>query len=237
MKTTGYQGFSIISVIPCRGGSKGILRKNIKSLGGKPLVAYSIKASLESKAIDRTIVSTEDAEIKQVCLKLGAEVIDRPIELALDTSQNEEVMLHVLQVLRRREDYLPSYMVLLEPTCPFKTSKDIDLAVQRIVDSNADSLLSVYKSELFFWSANGKPLNYDPKRRPRRQDRKDEFIENGTIFITKAQTFLKEKCRLTGKIVLFEMPREISWEMDSPFDWEIAECIISKHRKVGGKLY
>jgi CMP-N,N'-diacetyllegionaminic acid synthase len=219
---------TFVCVIPARGGSKGVHRKNIRLLAGKPLVAYSIERSLQSKLVDRTIVSTEDEEIAEVCKSCGAEVVKRPIELAGDHIDNEPVMLHVLKCLRERENFVPDYVVLLEPTGIFRRKSDIDNAIGKITDENGDSLLSVYECDVFFWSRDAKALNYDYKHRPRRQDKLWEFVENGAITITRTEILTKEKCRLGGKIILYEMPKEISCEIDTIHDFETAECMLKQ---------
>jgi CMP-N,N'-diacetyllegionaminic acid synthase len=221
-----YKDKTVVSIIPCRGQSKGIARKNIQLIAGKPLVAYSIQDSLASKHMDRTIASTEDDEIASVCIRYGAEVAVRPLNLAGDLVDNEPVMFHVLDILWSRERFAPDYVVLLEPTGLFRRKGDIDKAIEKIVDESGDSLLSVYENDVFFWSRDAKSLNYDFKHRPRRQDKQWELVENSNIYITKTELLLKEKCRLGGKILLYEMPKEICCEIDTPFDLELANWMV-----------
>lgn len=216
----------IISIIPARGGSKGILRKNIKFLYNKPLIAYSIEQSLKSKLIDDTFVSTEDDEIKIISMKYGAKVINRPPELATDTSSTEMVLLHASKVLNNNFDY----MVLLQPTSPIRYPKQINEAIELIQKENTDSLLSVYKNKSFLWDKNGLSLNYDFKNRPRRQDKEWEFVENGSIYITKKDTLLNGRNRLGGNISFYEMPKWMSFEVDKPFDFELIEFLMRKKR-------
>ena len=118
----------ILGIIPARGGSKGIKRKNLKEILGKPLVAYSIEAGVNSKLITKVVVSTEDSEIKEISLKYGAEVIDRPIELAKDETKTAPVMKHVLNELEK-DGYKPDYVVLLQPTSPQRNSEFLDKAL------------------------------------------------------------------------------------------------------------
>jgi len=219
-----YNGFYIISIIPARGGSKGVPRKNIKKLRGKPLIAYSIEQSLSSSYIDQTIVSTEDEEIAKVSQEYGARVIVRPKELAEDTTPTEPVLIHVIKELDK-ESIKPDYLVLLQPTSPIRREYDIDRAIEKLINGNGDSLLSVRENSSFLWSKEGKPLNYDYKVRPRRQDKEWELIENGSIYITKRNILLKEKNRLGGKIMTYIMPEWSSFEIDTPFDFELVEYI------------
>ncbi len=218
----------IISIIPARGGSKGIPRKNVKLLNNKPLIAYSIEQSLHSKLINKTYVSTEDNEIKRISIEYGAEVIDRPQELAGDTVSTEAVFLHVAEYLKN--DF--NYMVLLQPTSPIRYPRQIDEAIDIIIKKKGDSLLSVYKNEYSLWNKNGSSINYDYKNRPRRQDRDWEFVENGSIYITKKEILINEKNRLGGKILMYKMPKWMSFEIDKIFDFELIEWLLtSKYLK------
>lgn len=218
----------IISIIPARGGSKGIPRKNVKLLNNKPLIAYSIEQSLHSKLINKTYVSTEDNEIKRISKEYGAEVIDRPQELAGDIVSTEAVILHVAEYLKN--DF--NYMVLLQPTSPIRYPRQIDKAIELIIKEKGDSLLSVYKNEYSLWNNNGSPINYDYKNRLRRQDRDWEFVENGSIYITKKEILINEKNRLGGKILMYKMPKWMSFEIDEIFDFELIEWLLnSKYLK------
>ena len=216
----------IISVIPARGGSKGILRKNLTLLYNKPLIAYSIEQSLKSRLIDDTFVSTEDDEIKIISMKYGAKVITRPSELATDTSSTESVLLHASKVLNN--DF--NYMVLLQPTFPIRYPKQIDEAIEIIQKENTDSLLSVYKNQSFLWDKRGLSLTYDFKNRPRRQDKEWEFVENGSIYISKKETLLNDRNRLGGNISFYEMPKWMSFEVDTPFDFDLIKFLIKQKR-------
>jgi N-acylneuraminate cytidylyltransferase len=220
-----YKGNYIVSIIPARGGSKGIPRKNLKQLLGQPLIAYSIKQSLLSQYVDQTIVSTEDSEIAEVSKKYGARVLIRPNELATDTTPTEPVLINALtQLLQENVD--PDYIVLLQPMSPIMRPKDIDRAIEILIDAAGDSLVSVRETTSFFWSRNGKPLNYDYHTRPRRQDKEWELVENGSIYITKKEFLLKEKSRLAGRILTYIMAEWKSFEIDTPFDFELVEYIL-----------
>jgi len=222
-----YKGNYIVSIIPARGGSKSIPHKNLKKLLGKPLIAHSIEQSLSSRYVDQTIVSTEDTEIAEVSTKYGAKVIMRPQNLATDTAQTEPVLIHVLEQLHI-EGIEPDYVVLLQPTSPIRRPIDIDQAIEIIIDGSGDSLLSVTENKSFFWSKENKPLNYNYQSRPRRQDKQWELIENGSIYITKKEIIINEKNRLGGNILTYAMPDWASFEIDTPFDFEIVEYILRK---------
>ena len=218
----------VISIIPARGGSKGIHKKNLRLLSNRPLVVYSIEQSLQAKLIDETYVSTEDNEIRKVSIEYGAKVIDRPPELATDKASTESVLLHTKEYLENDFDY----MVLLQPTSPLRFSNQIDEAIHLIIKEDGDSLLSVYKNNSFLWNNDGTSINYDYKHRPRRQDKEWELIENGSIYITKRETLLEEKNRLGGKIIMYPMPKWMSFEIDNPFDFKLIEYLMkSKYRR------
>ena len=222
----------ILSIIPVRGGSKGIPGKNIKPLCGKPLVAYTIEASLASKYISRTVVSTEDKKIKDVALYYGAEVIDRPMELAQDTIKTAPVMLQVLDALKS-QGYTPDITVLLQATCPLRTAGDIDTAFELFFSKeDCDSVFSVTDRgcthALWRKEYNGEyTCLYDYRNRPRRQDTDKHFklyCENGAIYIVKTDVMLKVKDFIGEKPELFVMPPCI--DIDEPADFERVEEIL-----------
>ncbi|MBW2989888.1 acylneuraminate cytidylyltransferase family protein [Candidatus Woesearchaeota archaeon] len=226
----------IISIIPARGGSKGVPGKNIKLLDGKPLISYSIASSLGSSLVGRTIVSTDDLEIADVAKRFGAEVYMRPKQLAADDSKTDDVLVHVVETLKR-EGYHPDLIVLLQPTSPLREKEDIDNAINVLLRSNSDSLLSVCEFPYFLWKIRdglGAPINYDPsKKRPFHQEMQ-QYKENGSIYITKKEILLKNKCRLGGSISLYVMQPENSFEIDTHFDFWLIEKI--KGSKNAGKI-
>ncbi len=219
----------ILSIIPARGGSKGIKLKNLKLLNSKPLLDYSINSSLKSKFITRTIVSTDHSKISKHAKKLGAEVIQRPKRLSTDSSQIEPVIEYCLNYLELKENYRPDLIILLQNTSPLRTKKHIDNAINCFLNSKYDSMLSGYVSHSFIWKIKNDiaiPINYNPKKRPNRQQFNDQFIENGAIYITKYTSFKKSKCRVSGKIGFFEMIKELSVDIDTESDFLKATQII-----------
>lgn len=223
-------GNNIIAIIPARGGSKGIPRKNMRLLAGKPLIAYSIEAAFKSKYINRVVVSTEDDEIAEISKKYGAEVIERPEELATDSAPTEPVIEHVLEWLKEQEYYKPDIIILLQPTSPLRTGKHIDEALDMFLNGYFGSLLSVCQSSAFIWKmeeSGAYSINYDYKNRPRRQDKEPEYIENGAIYIMRYKVLMENHNRLGGKIGLYIMPEEYSTEIDTEFDFYLCEHIIN----------
>ena len=218
---------NILSIIPARGGSKGIRSKNLKIINQKPLLDYSVIASLQSKWINKTIVSTDDHKILRRAKKLGAEVIERPKKISTDSASIELAIEHCLKYIKKNDNYVPEIIVLLQNTSPLRTSNHIDSALTSFFKNKYDSLLSGYNSHHFIWKRNNKtitPVNYNPKKRPNRQKFNNQFIENGAIYITKYELFKTSKCRISGRVGLYEMPQELSLDIDTKND-------LSKVRK------
>ena len=212
----GVMFMDILAIIPARGGSKGIPRKNLKLINRKPLLYYTINSSLSSKHVTRTIVSSDDVKILKKAQQFGAERIKRPKGLAKDSSKIEPVIFHTLNYLKKMEQYVPDIVVLLQSTSPLRTGKHIDAAIKLLLKKKFDSVLSVFSSHNFLWEQknHAKPVNYNPFRRPNRQNFEPQYIENGAIYITTLQAFQKSKCRISGKIGLYEMKKIESFEID-----------------------
>lgn len=152
---------SNLAIIPARGGSKGIPKKNIKEIAGKPLIAWSIEQALNSSSIERVIVSTDCEDIAAVAREYGAEVpFMRPAHLANDTAATEPALLHTLEWLAEHENYHPDYTVLLQATSPVRKDDAIDSAIKKIIEKKADSLLSVCEFWHFLWENEDNPKAY-----------------------------------------------------------------------------
>lgn len=214
----------IVSLIPLRGGSKSIPYKNIKEIAGKPLCYFVLKAAAGSKYIDEVWVSTDDKKIKEVVLSLGlgVKVIDRPAEFAQDRSSTESVMLHFAE--RVGFDVLN----IIQATSPLTTSEDLDRAIEQFARDGDDSLLSGVLYKKFYWTPEGKPLNYDYTKRPRRQDFSGVVHENGAFYLTKKEVLEKTHNRLGGKIGIFLLPEERGIDIDEPADWALADKFLRK---------
>ncbi len=224
----------ILSIIPARGGSKGIKRKNLRPILDKPLVAYSIEASLKSKYITKTIVSSEDNEILSVSKEYGAIALKRPIELALDETKTAPVMLDVIQKLEK-ENYKADFVVLLQPTCPMRDEKYIDSAFEFYFEKlkqGYDSCFSAFS--MGYTHSKWKMLHdgkleglYDYRLRPRRQDIKEHYqliAENGAFYALKWDTLKEIKDFIGYNPVAYITPKII--DIDTVEDFKKVEEIL-----------
>lgn len=220
----------IIAIIPARGGSKRIPRKNLVNLAGKPLIAHSIEQAINTPAVNRVIVSTDDNEISVVSEMHGAEVVFRPPELSTDAASSESALMHVLDHCNRYEKQEPDLIVFLQATSPLRRSDDIQQAIEMLRKEDADSLFSSCLVEGFVWSNHEgalTPVNYDYCKRPRSQELRERiFEENGSIYIFKPWVLHKHASRLGGKIVMYPMDRLRSFQVDRPDDLMIIENIF-----------
>ncbi len=225
----------VLSIIPARGGSKGIPSKNIVKINNKPLLYYTVDASLKSKFVNRTIVSTDDKKIKKVALSLGTEVIVRPKKLANDTIGLEPTINHVLEYLKTNENYTPDIILILQNTSPLRNSTHIDEALTLFKNKKYDSMLSGFSYYTFLWKkkkdSSIKPLSYDPNKRPNHQKMDEQLYENGAFFITTLNAFKKSKCRISGKIGFYKMPIELSYNIDTIEDLNDVKRIMNLMRK------
>jgi CMP-N-acetylneuraminic acid synthetase len=223
----------ILAIIPARGGSKGIPRKNIKLLSGKPLMTYTIEVALKSKYLDRVIVSTDDKEIAKISKKYGAEVIKRPKILAIDRAKTIDVIFHLLSVLKK-EKYDPDVIVLLQPTSPLRIVKDIDNAIELFLKNKCESIISICESgHSPYWSFKIKsgyltPILGRKYFKQRRQGLSKSYIPNGAIYISTPKNLFKYKSFYTNKILPYIMPLERSIDIDNETDFKLAELILKK---------
>ncbi|MGX9728404.1 MAG: acylneuraminate cytidylyltransferase family protein [Candidatus Electronema sp. VV] len=226
----------IIAIIPARGGSKSILGKNIRQLADKPLLAHTIESALQSKKINRLIVSTDDKAIYDVAIKYGAEVVIRPADISGDTDSSESALLHALEALHDQEGYQPDILVFLQCTSPLTLPEDIDGTVQVLLDHDADTAFAATPFHYFIWSKNVdgsmSSINHDAKNRSMRQQRHDQFIESGAVYVMRVQGFLEHKHRFFGKIAMYELPKERCFEIDEPVDLLIAEQLIQRQKMI-----
>ncbi len=224
---------SIIAIIPARGGSKSVPRKNVRDFLGLPLIAHSIIDAKEAQLVDRIYVSTDDREIAQVSRQYGAEIIDRPAELANDTASSESALIHALSEIEKT-GIVPELVVFLQCTSPVRTGADIDQAITKLQRENADSLISVSPTHRFLWKevdGIAESINYDYRHRQRRQDMEPQYMENGSMYLFKPWVIKELGNRLGGKVILLVMSEAAIWEIDSILDFKIAEVLFKKQSK------
>ncbi|MBN1879739.1 acylneuraminate cytidylyltransferase [bacterium] len=227
-----------ICIIPARGGSKGIPYKNIREVAGKPLIAWSIDAGRSSDRIDRVFVSTDDRKIAEIARNWGAEVIVRPVEISGDYAASELALLHVLDWLKKNEQYEPDIVVFLQPTSPYRSEYDVDNAIQRLIDENFDSVFSACPEHFTGrWtldeSGRAIPQNFDPSKRPMRQESNVEYLENGSIYVVRTRILLDTGTRMGGSIGIHLMPSERSHQIDTEDDLALFDKLLGNHREAG----
>lgn len=214
----------ILAVIPARAGSKGIPCKNAMTVGGKPLIAWTIEAAKKCKRIDRIIVSSDGDEILNIAEKYGAEKLRRPASLALDESRSEPVIVHALKTLAEK-GYMPDLVVYLQPTSPLRAAEHLSRAFSLFNEKGADALISVTKADNKFLKAfTGKPdgfifgVSNNDFPFMNRQNLPEVFMPNGAIYIVRASDFLKDPKFWREKTVPFVMSAEDSIDLDTPED-------------------
>ena len=226
----------VLAIIPARGGSKGIPRKNVRLLCGKPLVAWMIGAALASKVVTRVVVSTDDDEVSTVSRKWGAHVITRPSEIAGDLASSESALLHALDYLEAADSYKAGLVVFLQCTAPLTLPEDIDNTVQVLLKTNADSALAVAPFHYFLWQCDkagcAVGVNHDKSVRLRRQDREPQYLEAGSIYAMRTEGFRKAKHRFFGKTVMHIIPPERCLEIDDLHGFSVAEALLSKREEI-----
>ena len=220
-----------ISIIPARGGSKGIPRKNVRQLSGKPLILHTLLHAKQTPSLDRIIVTTDDPEIAAISKQVGVEVIRRPKEISGDTATSESALQHVLDHLQASEGYEPDLVVFLQATSPLRRPQDIQNAIDTLQREQADSLFSARCVHGFVWRSIADTLSaltYDPTQRQRRQDFVETiWEENGSIYIFKPKVLKTHNNRLGGKIAVYPMDSLDSFQVDEPEDLELIETIMA----------
>ncbi len=210
----GIEG-KILGVTPVRGGSKGIPRKNIKELAGKPLIAWTIESARNSKLLDEYIISTEDSEIAAVAEKYSAKVLARPYELAQDETSTLAVLQHVL------EHISADIVVLLQATSPMRYAGLIDECIKKFIETGADSLATGFMCKYAPYASNNK----------RRQDMQGFFYDDGNVYVIKADVIRKGD-RYGKRIEQVLLDRKYNIEIDEEFDFWLAEEIL---KSTGGE--
>jgi CMP-N,N'-diacetyllegionaminic acid synthase len=224
-------GEKILAIIPARGGSKGVPRKNIRLLAGKPLIAWTLDEAKKSKYIDRLILSTEDEEIIKVASEYGCEVLKRPVELAQDDTPGIEPVIHAINTLK--EDY--DYVILLQPTSPLRSVNNIDGCIEQCISRGAPACVSVIEVQQSpYWMYH---LDDDMKLKSfvqnseainRRQDLPKVYVLNGAVYVAKSVFIMEHKSFLTEETAGYIMSRENSVDIDTELDFAYCEWLINR---------
>lgn len=226
---------NFLAIVTARGGSKGLKGKNIKELCGKPLINYTIDAAMKSKYIKRVVVSTDNEDIAKVAKKAGAEIpCMRPEDLATDNASSIDVVLHMINYLKETENYNPEFIILLQPTSPLRDYKHIDEAIEKLLKTDMDAIVSVCESEVNpYWSNifNGEKLEYfieEGKKITRRQDLPNVYRINGAIYAIKTNVFIEEKTFEPESLTGYIMSSKDSIDIDEALDFKLAEIIMEE---------
>lgn len=232
-----YEGKRILGVIPARGGSKGLPGKNVRKLHGKPLLAWSIEAGLQTGVFDTLLVTTDDKEICSIALEYGAEVpFIRPEELATDTATTMDVLFHALLFYRNKQEFF-DLLVLLQPTSPLRTAEDILGGLKLFFQKKAGSVVSVCETEHHPGWVNELPENGCMKDFLKkeyvnvpRQRLPKQYCLNGAIYIAGTSFLLEQKSFFGENTFAYVMEREHSIDIDHRIDFQMAECLMAAGR-------
>jgi CMP-N,N'-diacetyllegionaminic acid synthase len=228
----------VLAVMPARGGSKAIPRKNLAALAGKPLIVWTIEAARASQCLSRLVVSTDDSEIADVAAASGAGVpFIRPAELAQDETPAIEPILHAVDWLNKHEGYRPDFVMILQPTSPLRQAEDIDAAVKIAHEQKADAVVSVSPAHKHpFWmkrvTKDGRLEDFFEQRKQyvRRQDLPPAFELNGAIYLVKREVLIESKTFYTDRTFAYVMPHERAVDVDDSWDLYLADLIL-RNRK------
>jgi len=230
--------YEIFGLIPARGGSKGIPRKNMVMLAGKPLIQYTFESALESSMLTRIILSTDDEEIAEFGKKFVEVPFIRPKRLASDSTPMIQVVRHALGYLKSGEQYEPDYIAILQPTSPLRKSHHIDEAIKLLMRKKADSVVSVcvvpgqYNPFHVRKIVNGRLLPFleNAEEYTSRQKLPRVYTRNGVIYCFKRETLIKKNSLYGSYCCAYVMEREVSINIDSPTDLLLAEIILGKNK-------
>lgn len=222
-----------VAIIPARGGSKGIPSKNLRRVGGVPLVERAVRAAAAASAVDLVVVSTDDDQIAGASAAAGARVIRRPAELAGDTASSESAVLHALDELESGDEKFVGEsvgtVVFIQATSPFIPSEGIDEAVAHIQRGRFDSVFSAHETYGFLWrrgdDGEAAAINHDAAHRPRRQDREPHYLETGAFYAFSAQGFREAQHRFFGRIGIVEVPERTAIEIDDEQQLAVASSL------------
>jgi CMP-N,N'-diacetyllegionaminic acid synthase len=217
-----------LAVIPARGGSKGLPRKNLALVAGEPLIVHTIRAAQAAGTIDRVVVSTDDGEIAETARRAGAEVVVRPAELARDDSPTEDALLHALDELGAD----PDLVVTLEPTSPLRTPELIDACILLARECDADTVITVVESRSIYGKLDGAtfhPLFEDQARR--RQLREPLYSESSTVYVTRTSHLRQTRSVVGPELYALVVPEEQALDVNTAHDLVVADAMLSARRK------
>lgn len=224
-----HQGKTFLAIIPARGGSKRLPRKNVRDLAGKPLIAWSIQAAQESQYIDALVVTSDDQEILDIAHSHGAECLLRPENLATDESKTSDVITHTVKSLAQKYDYI----VLMQATSPLRTAKNVDEAIEKLIDKSADSIISVTEVDHSPLWANTLPSDENMKdflpdniEGKRSQDLDTYYRLNGALYIMDTKKFMITQSLFSDNSCAYIMSKEESVDIDTIYDFLYAETIV-----------
>ena len=220
----------LVAIIPARGGSKGIPRKNLLPLGGRPLIQWSVLQAAACKRVESVWVSSDDDEILRVAAAVGARPVKRPADISGDKAQSEAAWLHALDAIERETGPV-GLLLLMQATSPIRAPGDIDAALEQYEREGLDTLFSAAEVEDYFtWrrDESGAPqsVNYDWKNRRLRQSIERRWLENGSFYLTRPAILRETANRLGGKIGIFVMDRFKMFQIDTPDDAKLCEVIM-----------
>lgn len=218
----------VIAIIPARGGSKGIPRKNVIDFCGRPLLSWSIAQAIASRCIDEVWVTSDDDEILTVAEKAGAKLVRRPVDISGDTATSESAWIHAIQEISKSRR--PDLVFGMQATSPLRDPLDLKKALELYRNEGYDSLFSSsHLEDHFIWKRKGdsmESITYDFKNRKRRQNIEPSFLENGSFFIFKPNDIIANNNRLYGRIGCYVMEGYKSFQIDSPSDLKLCSVIM-----------
>jgi N-acylneuraminate cytidylyltransferase len=223
---------TVCAVVPARGGSRGVPRKNLRPLGGEPLVVRAVRTLRAVEGVDQVVVTTDDAEIAYASRAAGARTIDRPAELAGDTASSESALLHALDHLESL-DRLPDVLVFAQATSPFIDGERLAEAVRLVRDGVHDVAFSVVRTHAHLWrhgEHGPEGVNHDMRRRQRRQDMEPQFEETGAFYVMRTDGFRRHRHRFFGSVTMVEVDQADALEIDTEHDLRLAEELLLQRR-------
>ncbi len=236
----------VLAVVPARGGSKGIPRKNVRLLAGKPLLAYAVEPALASSFVTRTVCSTDDEEIAEIARQLGAEVpFLRPAPLAQDASEDWPVFAHALRWLEEHEGWIPEIVVNLRPTSPLRRVEHVDRAIELLIETGADSVKSVnlarqHPHKMWSMAAGGsgrmEPYLKTPFRLTRgpdvpRAELEPVYFQNGVVDVTRRSVILDRGVMIGQTVAGLVTEAEDAIDIDGPLDLALAELLLARRAR------